>query len=66
MARHQPAGTFEEYWEHSGQAYEAEVIAAGGTPWPLHPEKRSRIARPDPTQLRRALYERRHQGAMTP
>ncbi|CAN5579020.1 hypothetical protein BH09ACT8_BH09ACT8_27170 [soil metagenome] len=61
--------TFEEYWELSGQPYEAAVTAGGGTPWPLDPEKRAaaaeRLGLPedtDPMELRRALWARRQCG----
>lgn len=63
--------TFEDWWERSGQHYEAAVIEAGGTPWVADPKKRAAIAKrlglPENTpdmELRRALWERRnHQGA---
>lgn len=65
-----PAETFEEFWERSGQPYEAAVIAGGGTPWPLDPvrapdmaDKLGLAADADPTDLRRALWERRNRIA---
>ena len=62
-----PPRTFEEWWERHGQPDEAAVIANGGTPWPLDPEKRAvvveRLGLPadiDPMELRRMLWERGH------
>ena len=59
--------TFEEWWEKYGKPYEAAVIAGGGTPWPLDPEKRSKLvermglpADIDSMELRRMLWERGH------
>lgn len=59
--------TFEQWYERHGHAYEAAVIAGGGTPWPLDPDKRAAIterlglpADTEPMQLRRALWERRN------
>ncbi|GAB4678009.1 hypothetical protein [Mycobacterium timonense] len=61
------AVTFDVWWERSGQHYEAAVIEQGGTPWPLDPDKRARIASQlglsedtDPMELRRALWARRN------
>lgn len=58
--------TFAGWWEKHGQPYEAAVIAGGGTPWPLDPDKRAATAEilglaedTDPMELRRALWERR-------
>ncbi|WP_237071882.1 hypothetical protein [Mycobacterium avium] len=59
--------TFESWWGRHGQPYEAAVIEAGGTPWPLDPAKRARTATAlglpddtDPMDLRRALWRRRN------
>ncbi|MCV7150683.1 hypothetical protein [Mycolicibacterium pyrenivorans] len=58
--------TFEEWFEKCGKPYEAAVVANGGTPWTEDPEKRAATAQrlglpadTDPTELRRALWERR-------
>jgi hypothetical protein len=40
--------TFEEWWQKSGQPYEAAVIEAGGTPWTTDMDER------------RALWQRRY------
>ena len=60
-----PELTFEQWFEKHGQPYEAAVIASGGMPWPMDPEKRAaaaeRLGLPehtDPIELRRALWER--------
>ncbi|RRR41154.1 hypothetical protein EHH44_19260 [Mycolicibacter terrae] len=67
--------TFKDWWERSGQHYERAVIeaAAGGTPWPLDPEKRAANAKllglpedTDPMGLRRALWERRYSRPAPP
>ncbi len=60
--------TFERWYAKHGQPYEAAVIAGGGTPWPLDPEKRAEITArlglpedADPMELRRALWARRYE-----
>lgn len=62
-----PELTFERWFEKHGQPYEAAVIAGGGTPWPMDPEKRAAVAGQlglpvdtGPMELRRALWARRH------
>jgi hypothetical protein len=64
--------TFESWWAKHGAAYEAAVIDAGGTPWPLHPAKRRAVATQlglpedtDPMELRRALWARRNKRSNT-
>jgi hypothetical protein len=61
--------SFDTWWERSGQHYEQAVIDAGGTPWPLDPEKRRAVAArlglpvdTDPMELRRALWARRNRS----
>lgn len=63
------AQAFESWWEQYGQPYEAAVLEAGGTPWPLDPAKRARTAAvlglpedTDPMDLRRALWARRNRS----
>lgn len=57
--------SFEEWFAKYGKPYEAAVIAGGGTPWPMDPEKSSEVAKrlglpadTDPMELRRALWAR--------
>ncbi|MFA5707389.1 hypothetical protein [Mycolicibacterium sp.] len=59
--------TFSDWWQKCGLPYEASVIANGGTPWALDPEKRAETAKrlglpedTDQMELRRALWERRY------
>jgi hypothetical protein len=57
--------SFEEWFSKYGQPYEAQVIANGGTPWPMDAQKRTDVAErlglPEDTdlmELRRALWAR--------
>lgn len=59
--------SFDQWWSDRGQPYEAAVLAGGGVPWPQDPDKRKAVAEAlsvpegtDDMELRRALWERRH------